>query len=251
MTERATSESISLTPVFICWSSTRSRLAAEALRPWLAAALQRTAPFMSDIDIQAGADWWSEIADQLKTAKVGVVCLTDENQRSPWVLFESGALSKGIGDNRVITYCMGVEPGTLAGPLSRFQAVRADREGTWKLVRSINDNTPAPLAEDALKQVFESHFSTLDTNLERARNYSQCEAAPTERELLVEILRVAKGVERQAYEAHERAEEAQRYERLERLRRLEALVSPLRGDKLIKLIPDDEEEHPPPPATAD
>ena len=40
---------------------------------------------------------------------------------------------------RVIPYCIDLHPSQLGLPLSQHQAVRADREGTTRLIRSLND----------------------------------------------------------------------------------------------------------------
>jgi len=53
--------------------------------------------------------------------------------------FEAGALSKQVGDSRVIPFLVGLKPTDLTFPLAQFQAVRADKAGAHSLVRSINN----------------------------------------------------------------------------------------------------------------
>src|SRR3989304_7947901 len=79
--------------VFIGWSGNQSKAVAEALPSWLPRVIQAIQPFMSELDIPSGAKWQSTLDDELMTADFGIVCLTPENLSSPWVLFESGALS--------------------------------------------------------------------------------------------------------------------------------------------------------------
>src|SRR5262249_25941271 len=56
----------------------------------------------------------------------------------PWVLFESGALSKTLAQTHVCTYLIGLEPIDIAPPLSMFQATRANKNDTKLLLRTIN-----------------------------------------------------------------------------------------------------------------
>ncbi len=69
---------------------------------------------MSDVDIDAGARGINEVFQQLETATVGVIVVTEENKNSPWLLFESGALSKQLCDKaRVCPYLVGSMNGHL------------------------------------------------------------------------------------------------------------------------------------------
>ena len=82
--------------VFISWSGDRSRVVAGALREWLPLVLQTLDVWMSESDMQKGASWDLEIAQNLRSADEGIVCSTPENLRAPWILFESGAISKQV-----------------------------------------------------------------------------------------------------------------------------------------------------------
>ena len=50
----------------------------------------------------------------------GIVCLTPHNLESPWILFESGALSKRVAHARVSPYLFGLKVADVTGPLSQF-----------------------------------------------------------------------------------------------------------------------------------
>ena len=78
------------TKVFISWSGDLSRKLGEALREWLPAALQYVKPYFSPEDIQKGTKGDTEIARQLESADIGVICLTLDNLEKPWILFEAG-----------------------------------------------------------------------------------------------------------------------------------------------------------------
>jgi hypothetical protein len=84
--------------IFISWSGLRSRWIAETLRDWLPMIVQAANPWMSASDIDKGSRGLPEVSKALDGMKVGIVCLTPENLTAPWILYESGALSKSIDD---------------------------------------------------------------------------------------------------------------------------------------------------------
>jgi hypothetical protein len=65
------------------------------------------------------------------------MCLTQQNVSAPWLLFEAGALSKAVGFGRVLPYLIDLRPTDLTGPLSQFQAARANRAGTLRIYKEI------------------------------------------------------------------------------------------------------------------
>ena len=97
--------------VFISWSGQRSHYIADSLRGWLPRVIQSLRPWMSDEDIAAGSRWLPEIAKELSDARVGVLCITPENQSSPWLLFEAGALSKTLDQTFVCPLLFDMRPG--------------------------------------------------------------------------------------------------------------------------------------------
>lgn len=125
--------------VFLSWSGARSRLLAEALRAWIPKVLQSVRPWMSDEDIAAGTRWAPEIASMLGASSFGLICVTPENQSSPWLMFETGALSKTLDDTYVCPLLLGLSPGELVGPLVQFQAVEIDEGGIGRVIHTMND----------------------------------------------------------------------------------------------------------------
>jgi TIR domain-containing protein len=124
--------------VFISWSGDRSRVIAESLRSWLPMVLQSLKPWMSDTDIAAGSRWKSDVAGELAAAKAGVICLTPENQVSPWLLFEAGALSKTLEDTYVCPLLHELSPSEVTGPIAQFQANQLSREGMERVLATLN-----------------------------------------------------------------------------------------------------------------
>jgi hypothetical protein len=123
--------------LFLSWSGTVSRQIAEALYEWLPTVLPTAEPWMSSADILPGSLWYEQLSGRLDQVDFGVLCVTTENRAAPWLIFEAGLLVKVLAKGRLIPYLFDCDPRDLAGPLTAFQAVRADRAGTRALVKSI------------------------------------------------------------------------------------------------------------------
>lgn len=151
------------TKVFISWSGDLSRKLGEALRNWLPASLQYVKPYFSPDDIEKGAKWNSEIAKELETSNVGVICLTQDNIEKPWILFESGALSKSLDKARVCTLLFNLDAADVKGPLTSFQATKFMREDFKRLVSTINNTAgDAKLEPSVFDSVFDMWWPRLE-----------------------------------------------------------------------------------------
>lgn len=95
--------------VFISFSGDRSKAVAKALHEWIPYVINDVQPWMSEVDIDKGTRWSMDVANQLKEAKMGIICLTPENLDAPWLHFEAGALSKTVEKTYVCPYLFEVE----------------------------------------------------------------------------------------------------------------------------------------------
>src|SRR5438046_1749635 len=108
--------------VFISWSGKRSKQLALLLRKWLPNVLQTVQVWMSDADIDAGMRGINEISNQLKQARIGILCVTPENQTAPWLLFEAGAISNQVSDKHESAHtCLASSRTNLANHLPNFK----------------------------------------------------------------------------------------------------------------------------------
>jgi hypothetical protein len=184
--------------IFVSWSGKRSKAVAELMSDWLKCVIQASQPWISTRDIDRGAIWFSEINDKLKDVSVGVVCLTQENKNKPWILFETGALAKGLTTNRVCTFLVDLNPEDLQDPLGQFNHTTPDKSSVWALTRTINDclNEKA-LDERILEQVFETYWPQFNDKFQIALNENQPEEVVpprTEQDMLGEILNHTRGL---------------------------------------------------------
>lgn len=155
--------------IFISWSGKRSHKAATLLHEWIKCVLNEVQPFVSSEDIRKGKRWLVEISRELQDSSFGIICLTRDNLKSPWILFESGALSK-FTDAQVSALLLGdLTAGEIEGPLSHFQATPFKKEQVKKLVSDINELLKEKgLTADILNRVFEKWWPDLEKDVNLA-----------------------------------------------------------------------------------
>lgn len=161
--------------IFISWSGPKSKKVAEALKEFLETILQATKPWVSSTDLVSGDRWSEEISKKLSDSQYGIICLTEHNINAPWVLFETGALSK----SRVCPYLVDLCPSQLTGPLALFQARAADKDGTLQLIDDINSilkikNPGLNLKDERLRTLFDKMWPDFESTL---NNLSDLEIA--------------------------------------------------------------------------
>lgn len=118
--------------VFISWSGDLAKAVAFVWNDLLRAAFDIVDPFMSEAGIGAGERGLDKIATNLADTSFGIVVVTQENENSPWINFEAGALSKHFNDAgvRVAPSLVDFEhKSDLEGPLKQFQGGLLDRDG--------------------------------------------------------------------------------------------------------------------------
>lgn len=178
--------------VFLSWSGERSKAVAELLDEWLQCVIQAVEPWMSSKDIDRGSLWFSEINDQLQNTSIGIICLTNENKTKPWILFEAGALAKGLSTNRVCTFLIDLEPTDIGTPLSQFNHTLPDQSGLWELVRTLNTSLKeSSLKEKILEQVFEVYWPKFESAFKEIINNTPNSSSSEKRsedDILIEIL---------------------------------------------------------------
>jgi hypothetical protein len=185
--------------VFISWSGNRSRQVAELLNNWLECVLQAVDPWMSSKDIDRGALWFSEITDQLATTKIGIVCLTKANLNKPWILFESGALAKGLSSNKVCTFLIDLEPNDISDPLAQFNHTFPDKEGLYQLARTLNNSLDNSLRESILQNVFDTYWPQFEKDFKsimKSTSDEEVKIERTENEVLGDVLSTIRNVDR-------------------------------------------------------
>jgi hypothetical protein len=125
--------------VFISWSGQRSRAVAEALKKYLPMIVNDLNPWLSSANIDKGSRSSEEIAVALANARAGIICLTPNNLKEPWILFEAGAIAKTVREKPLAcTLLIGLEITDVSGPLSQFQATKLTQPQMLQLVKTLN-----------------------------------------------------------------------------------------------------------------
>jgi hypothetical protein len=183
--------------IFLCWSGERSKQFAAAASQFLTALFGAAITPEISTDIEKGAVWFEDLANALRQARVGVLCLTPEAVGSPWIHFEAGILAKVLQDQvdpaapaaglpgpaipavrpirraaalRIFPFLHGVEAATLKGPLTAYQStLTKDRDDVWRLVETIqsilNEESGAPTPTDVDRKAFQTRFEEAWTAL--------------------------------------------------------------------------------------
>ena len=132
--------------LFIGWSGETSKKIAESLKRWIENVNPNVVPFVSFEDISLGANWNSALSKALTDANYGVLCVTPDNMKAPWLLYETGLMEAAMrqhnpqGEPYITPLLFGVEhSGNLPSPLSHYQSAKFNRETMRRLVTQTND----------------------------------------------------------------------------------------------------------------
>jgi hypothetical protein len=183
--------------VFISWSGQQSRAVAAALAGWLPLVIQSVSPYFSP-DIEKGSRWFIDISKALADISYGILCVTGQNVREPWLNFEAGALAKSLDESRVVPFLSGIRPSDVTGPLAHFQATVAERDDVYRLVCGINKlSGTSAITDEQLAKTFEVFWPQLQEALDRiGREASESgEPSPVARnadEVMREILELTR-----------------------------------------------------------
>lgn len=186
--------------VFISWSGDKSKAVAELLDEWLQCVLQAVDPWMSSRDIDRGSLWFSEITGQLQDTCTGIICITKSNKDKPWILFEAGAIAKGLSTSRVCTLLIDLLPTDLKDPLAQFNATIPNREGMWQLTRTLNTcMQEKALKEQILEKVFNTYWPQFEAQFTEIVKMNE-EPIPIEKrsedDILGEILTISRNLDK-------------------------------------------------------
>lgn len=181
--------------LFLSWSGPTSQRIASALRTLVGDIFPDVNPWMSQHDIAAGTNWNMSLSTELGETNFGVLCLTSYNLRSPWLLFEAGSLAKHPNTSRVIPYLYGLKPGEVPSPLSLFQGVSSDEQGTKSLLGAVNAARSTPYQQDKLDRAFEKWWPDFERSTQELWKMAFDEEVDArDRSMPPEILRLVENI---------------------------------------------------------
>ncbi len=153
---------------FLSWSGSKSHDIAVAFSEWIPCVIQAIEPWVSSKDIDRGSIWFNEILEQLKDTNFGIVFVTKENQNKPWLLFESGALSKGLTENRICTVLIDLNVRDIdsGSPLRHLNHTLLENDSVFALVKTINKHLDiGQVQEKHLERSFNALWEELESKV--------------------------------------------------------------------------------------
>ena len=156
--------------IFISWAGDNSKIIALKLKQVLEEQIFQGCDlqcFVSEVNIQAGDNWWSTINKEFRSCALGIAIVTKENIGAPWLYFEAGAII--ARDKPLIPLLFNCEHKDLEHtPLAtKYMANFSNYKQFEAMVKRINkifDNLQTN--PKALNAVVSSGYTWLDTELE-------------------------------------------------------------------------------------
>lgn len=178
---------------FFSWSGKKSHSIAMAFSNWLPCVLQAAEPWVSSENIDRGSIWLNEIFEQLKDTNFGLVFVTKENQEKPWLLFEAGALSKGLTESRVCTILIDLQVRDIDSdsPIKHLNHTTLDKPNILKLLKTINKHLDQGKIQEARLEIsFEALWPSLELNIKNVLSSAPANEEPAreDKDVLNDIL---------------------------------------------------------------
>lgn len=128
-----------LRQVFISWSGTVSRKMATIIYDSIQALDchcmgLNLKPWFSGDDIASGSLWRDQIKDNAQASSFGVVCFTNCNLSSPWMMYEIGLMHSKLAASNIIPVAYNV-----ASPAACLPSVISDRQCSTFNVNGVRD----------------------------------------------------------------------------------------------------------------
>ena len=176
--------------VFISWSGNRSGEIAEILRDCIPSVLQAVEPFFSREDIGKGLDWFGVISKKLEESQFGIICLSKENFKNPWILFEAGAISKNIEKANVCPILFNIDTKEVKGPLAQFQLTVFNKIDFMRILNAINIKLDQPVSQKIFEKAYNQMWPELEEKINKvlSKTYQTNEKSKSDHELLQELL---------------------------------------------------------------
>ena len=159
--------------IFVSWSGPYSKECAKSIKHILENSIFPETGlrcFVSDEDIKAGHDWYSQTNHELLTCQLGIICVTKDTTKSPWLFYEAGGMA--AHEIPAIPLLIGCTVSHLEySPLQKKQCViLEDKQKFIKMISEINEyfgkllpsKFVGKIAESGYNQLMKAISSTLD-----------------------------------------------------------------------------------------
>ena len=152
--------------IFISWSGIQSQKIAEELQKWIPQVINSVIPYVTSESIMKGERWSDQIYKELRDSNFGLVCLNKDNLKSPWIMFEAGAISKNKDSKLICLLFDGLNQNEVGKPLSFFQNTEFNKEDYLRLMKSINESLgEKKLSNNILTISFDKWWPDLESKI--------------------------------------------------------------------------------------
>jgi len=162
--------------IFLSWSKIKSKKVAEILKSWLEFVFPNHLEVWTSFDdIKKGSISLEEIEKALISCHCGVFCLTEENYKEPWIMFEAGALFKrfDLEQERILLWTIAFDfeiTNVKETPLHYFQVTKFNKEDMYKLFQNVHNkmialDKPSHKNENSLLEHFEMCWNRYSTRI--------------------------------------------------------------------------------------
>jgi hypothetical protein len=185
--------------IFISWSGLRSGAVAKALQEYLPMINNAFDPWLSSVSIDKGSRSTAEIAEALATAKAGIICLTPNNLKEPWILFEAGGVAKTVAKPLACTLLVDLRPSDVEKPLGDFQHTLLAKNDLLQLMKTLNKAAGETMLDEAkVEKAFNLCWPELQPKLENLPiEDSSRRPQRTSQDLLAEVLDTTRAIQQE------------------------------------------------------
>lgn len=178
--------------IYMAWSGKRSKDLAYELGKLLGTILESIEPWQSLVDIAAGENWATEVKGRIQSSEYAIFCVTLENSRAGWMQFELGTVFNQLQEHKIIPYLFDLDTRDLVGPIRYFQVVKDTKEGTFRLLRQLNESLPRPRMENQLQKTFDALWPKFESRLSEIKQIHENHIEkPDQNEIQRELNRLA------------------------------------------------------------
>lgn len=154
------------------------------------------------------------IAGELEDRDFGIVVLSKDNMRSPWINFEAGALGKSLGVGKVAPLLLDVTRADVEGPIAQFQStLLSERDDVRQFVRDLGALT-AGVPQESIDALFGVKWSELEEVIDEASGIQNPKTTRSTASMLEEVLEHVRAIRSTGRLALSQEEESLRQERL-------------------------------------
>ena len=156
--------------IFISWSKQTSHQIAMALRNFLNEFFKsrKLDIYLSSKEIDPGENWFDNIKAAISYSNLCIIVLTDENEFSRWIYFESGAIAFNTKSSNIIPFLATGRNIDENSPLKHYQCVRNDKDAIANLLRTIKRvGQLTAIRNDNFQEVFDKLYPKFAENVDK------------------------------------------------------------------------------------